>query len=80
MNTYKGKRVSVREQNFRPIIDESTSGTTYFGFALPGTATSSARWRILRAVEASGITTFTYADGDDKFDNIWDDHASLPYS
>lgn len=65
---------------YKPIIDESTAGTTYIGFAVPGTATSAASWQIQRVVEASSITTVTYADGNANYDNVWDNRASLSYS
>lgn len=49
----------------------------YHGLAKPGTATSAAAWRIL-AEDTSG--NILYADGDDNFDNVWDNYSSLSYS
>lgn len=62
------------------IIDETTSGTTYIGTASIGAATSAASWQIVKLTEASLITQTTYADGDDNYDNIWDNRDSLSYS
>ena len=54
---------------------------TYVGEALPGSITSAASWRIKKIDEtASPDTTITWADGDENFDNIWDNRAGLSYS
>ena len=51
---------------------------TYVGEALPGTATSAALWRVQRITVANN--TILFADGNAKFDNIWDNYATLSYS
>jgi hypothetical protein len=54
---------------------------TYRGDALPGTATSAAAWRVQRLTQQSdGDMAIEFADGDDNFDNIWDNRLSLSYS
>lgn len=53
--------------------------TTYIGYALPGTAESSAAWRAMKLDESSGLV-ITWADGDDNFDNVATDLTSLTYS
>ena len=58
----------------------TTSNTTYVGTAEIGSLQSSASWKIFRMVDNSGDLTITYADGNDNFDNIWDNRASLSYS
>ena len=55
----------------------STSTYTYYGFTKFGTATSDPLWRILREELSTG--NIDAADGDDLFDNVWDDRASLSY-
>lgn len=64
--------------------DEQVAGTTYVGVASPGTATNVARWKISRVVVVSGgppnTTTVTWADGNNLYDNVWDDRATLTYS
>lgn len=63
------------------ITDENTSSITYYGFAVPGSLTSEAKWRILRAQQVtSKIMEYKYADGNDRFDNIWDNRTSLTYT
>ena len=53
----------------------------YVGFALPGTATASATWRIMKlAYSGENLLSVTWANGNMLFVNVWDDRASLPYS
>ena len=63
-------------------VDDTGSGVTYHGWAVPGTATSAASWRIRRITD-SGTPTDTvidFADGNNNLDNIWDNRAALSYS
>lgn len=62
-------------------IDEDTStNVTYIGWALPGSSTSSAIWRITKINDASSPDmTMTWADSDDNFDNVWVNRTSLTY-
>lgn len=63
-----------------PFITQVDEGATYtyIGKAVPGTATSEAKWQIKRVTNASGVTL--YADGDIKFDNVYDNRTTLSYS
>jgi hypothetical protein len=60
-------------------IDEVSSTLSYVGKALTGSATSSAVWQVFKLDTTAGLI-ITYADGNDLFDNIWDNRASLSYS
>lgn len=72
--------VSLTATNYARITEISGT-TTYYGEAAIGSATSSAVWRIRKMTETSGPTyTDTWADGNDNFDNVWDNRASLSYS
>lgn len=54
---------------------------TYVGKALPGSTTASASWRVTRlTLQSDGDIEILYADGNDAFDNIWDNRLSLSYS
>jgi hypothetical protein len=57
---------------------ETVGTLTYIGNAAIGSATSSNVWQIKR-LETPGLTKL-WADGNDSFDNIWDNYASLSYS
>lgn len=59
----------------------TTSNVTYIGKAKIGSATSSTVWQIMKVDETTtDVTVITWADGNDNFDNIWDNRASLSYS
>lgn len=65
------------------IREIDTDGSNlYVGYAVPGTATSSASWKIKRIVSSGTPTDYSarFADGNTNFDNIWDNRASLSYS
>lgn len=54
----------------------------YIGYANPGTATSVAMWRIARIdYDANDLPiAVLYADGNESYDNIYDNRAVLSYS
>lgn len=71
-----------------PQVEEITVGpivTTFIGHAALSVKNSDAFWKILRmTVDSTAPGTITtiieYADGDMKYDNVWDDRATLKYS
>lgn len=71
--------VVLNQDVVEPLRTSTATGTTYEGFALPGSDTASPVWKIKRTVVTGGDTVVTYADGDTQFDNIWDDRATLTY-
>lgn len=63
------------------IAYDGSGNPEYVGEALPGSATSSAVWRIKKITwSGSNATRIEWADGDTKMNNIWDDYATLIYS
>lgn len=60
-------------------IDQS-GDDTYIGFAKLGSVTNAAVWQLLKISDAGAVTTIAYADGNDNYDNVWDDRASKSYS
>ena len=52
---------------------------TYIAYAPPGTAESSAGWKVIRIDESAGMRV-TYADGNENFDNVATDLTALSYS
>jgi hypothetical protein len=65
---------------FATRIDEASETVTYFGWAVPGITDSLPRWRIMRQTVSGTVTSGEWADGNESFDNIWADRASLTYS
>jgi hypothetical protein len=61
------------------LDDTTTANVTYVGKAKVGALEADNVWQIQKINEASGMI-ITWADGDEKFDNIWDNRASLTYS
>ena len=57
------------------------SNTEYIGNAEPGANKASAVWRISKlSYSGDDLTDIQFADGDEEFDNIWDNRASLNFS
>ena len=60
------------------VVKVDDAGTyVYFGEAVPGTATSAAKWRIHRITSATGNIDWARLAA---FNQIWDNRASLTYS
>lgn len=67
-----------RNENWASKIT-SSGNYTYIAKAELGTAQADAKWQVKR-IEVSGSNTiFTWADGDDKFDNVATDLTALTY-
>lgn len=60
-------------------LDSGDSNVEYIGKAAIGTLTSAASWQI-RKVDINTGTVITYADGDEEFNNIFDNREALSYS
>lgn len=73
-----GNPIFVSDSVYNTVVDSASTPTIYYGFALPGTATSSASWRILRKTVSGTTTSYEYA-GDGSFSYVFDDRASLSY-
>ena len=69
---------SAKEEAIR--LDDAGGGITYVGWAIPGSITSSAIWKLMRMTESSGDLTIEWADGNVSYDNVWNNRASLSYS
>jgi len=62
------------------VIDDAGGGVTYVGKAKCGTATSVARWQVKRVTIVGADSVVEWADGNNEYDNIWDNRAALAYS
>lgn len=62
-------------------LDEVTDALSYLGEADAGTLETSAGWRIRRITFGDdGDVTTEFADGNDNFDNVWQDRIGLTYT
>jgi hypothetical protein len=76
--------------HFITRVEEDTvdANVYYVGNARPRTAAATAAWRIQKIVLAGagssspGDTSLTvfWANGDDRFEHVWDDRQSLSYT
>lgn len=77
--TYSGSVPTESPALALQLDTTTTLNTIYIGKAAIGTATSSAVWQVFKLDTTSGLVK-TWADGNAKFDNIYDNRASLSYS
>lgn len=62
------------------VVDEADANTTYIGESYEGAVKSQAVWQIKKISVSGAITQILYADGNSRYDNVWDDRLSLSYS
>lgn len=93
LNPYPDKLSDVSGATINPATEEKqdaiignfalklveVGSVTYLGKAPIGSSTSSAVWQVKKIDETSGLVV-TWADGNDLFDNIFDDYLTLSYS
>ena len=60
-------------------IDESNPTVVYNGFAVAGATGADAVWAIEKITREKSVTIYEWADGDDLYDNIWDNRYELNY-
>lgn len=81
---YDGQGLQRLNANNLTMQLDYNSGTNpiYIGVASPGTATSSALWKIIKLTfdGNNNVTAIQYANGTPNFDQIWDNRSSLSYS
>lgn len=58
---------------------EQSGNYYYVGYALPGTATSAASWKIKR-VDTSSPISIKWADGSTLYNKTWDNRATFNYA
>lgn len=73
-------QISNPNKNTITYIDEVNSNLLYLGIAKIGAATDEAKWQIRKVEKNSTVTSILWADGDRRYDNVWDDRAGLSYS
>ena len=61
-------------------IDDASATVTYFGYAVPGTESSEASWRIVRLTLVGSETLLQYAGGNTDTNSVWNDRLSYTYS
>ncbi len=63
------------------LIDETTTANiTYIGYASIGSNEANNVWKIKIVDESTSVTKIKWAAGNDNYDNIWSNRATLSYS
>jgi hypothetical protein len=73
-------KIAPEDKNYRVITDLVSATLIYTGWAELGTSTSDALWRIQRTQKTGNIWYDEWADGNDRFDNVFDNRTSLAYT
>lgn len=61
-------------------VDEASATVTYVGQAQDGSDIGDPVWQIQRITSSGGATEIEWGDGNNDFDNVWDDRSSLTYN
>ena len=80
ISNFHGTYIMSNVPYFKTIIAVASATVTYTGWAAPGSATSEAKWFIMKEETASSVTTVSFANGKRELDQVWDDRASLAYN
>lgn len=73
------QKVTIIKKAEKIEYDTAGGGVEYFGWALPNTATSVSRWKMMRITTISDDFVVEWADGNSNYDNEWDERAAATY-
>lgn len=73
------QQIANKSYAVRIVADSGDASVSYIGKAEVGSTTSSSVWQIREVDKSGDDAIFTWADGNDSFDNTWDDRESLTY-
>lgn len=69
----------ITDRNLALRYDEVDANTAYLGLAPINSANSAPVWQIKKLDYTTGVDV-RWADGNQGFDNVWDNRASLTYT
>jgi len=69
----------ITEGRTEKVAYDKDGVVEYFGFALPGTALTDSKWKILRITTTGTDWVLDWADGDASYDNKWSSRTTLTY-
>ena len=61
-------------------IDEASATVTYVGEGAVNSIDANPVWRIRKLTTTGSVLAIQWADGNQHFDNVWDNRASLSYT
>jgi hypothetical protein len=62
------------------FVDESNPNVIYKGWAINAEDSASSLWAIQRISRIGEVVTYDWADGNQFYDNVWDNRLDLQYS
>lgn len=68
-----------RDSNYITLLDEQ-GAVSYVGKANINNPSNLPVWQIRKITQTGTVVSVMYADGNDRFDNVWDNRAALVYS
>ena len=71
--------VTTIDTTYAVRLDQVDANTLYIGEAPIGSAEANPVWRIRKFLVSGTVSSIYWADGNQQFDNIWDNRASLTY-
>ena len=71
--------VTPIDTSYAVRLDSIDANTTYVGEAPIGANGTESRWRLRKLVQDGSVLSIFWADGNQSFDNVWDNRASLTY-
>lgn len=74
-----GRTVFITKEESPTRIDEVSELLFYIGWAKQGTLDDEAKWKIKRIYKIDTVWYMEYADGNEFYDNIWDNRSTLTY-
>lgn len=78
-NSTDGQAFNRTREVDETILVDSAGADIYIGYALPGTLTSEAKWKIKRVNTANPISIF-WADSSTLYNKTWDDRSTFNYA
>ena len=60
-------------------VDESNPMEIYYGYAAAGAITTDPVWAIEKVTKRGNVTSSSWADGNENYDNVWDNRLTLNY-
>lgn len=61
-------------------VDTASSTVTYVGEAATAITEAASFWKIKRLTTVGTVLKIEWADGNEDYDNVWNDRTSLTYS
>ena len=72
--------ISTLDTTYTVRLDEASATVTYVGEGAINSVESNPVWRIRKLTTTGSVLAIQWADGNQNFDNVWTDRASLTYT